>query len=84
MKKIENIEEKNKKMIQAAIEAGVSPDLAEDYVRGLTQSMLKATKMDAPKPSDEGILQLEQILKNLQMKDRKLNASGGLAGMLGE
>jgi hypothetical protein len=27
---------------------------------------------------------MEQIIKNLQMKDRKLNASGGLAGMLGE
>ena len=78
-----NIEEKNKKMIQAAIEAGVSPDLAEDYVTGLTQSMLKATKMDAPKPSDEGILQLEQILKNLKTEGktkRDLNADGGRIG----
>jgi hypothetical protein len=78
-----NIEEKNKKMIQAAIEAGVSPDLAEDYVRGITQSMLKATKMDAPKPSDEGILQLEQILKNLKTEGktkRDLNADGGRIG----
>tara|TARA_Y100000114_G_scaffold126660_1_gene123111 strand:- start:127 stop:2040 length:1914 start_codon:yes stop_codon:yes gene_type:complete len=78
-----NIEARNKDMIQAAIEAGVSPDLAEDYVRGLTQSMLKATKMDAPKPSDEGILQLEQILKNLKTEGktkRDLNADGGRIG----
>jgi hypothetical protein len=33
---------------------------------------------------DKDILQMETIKKNLIMKDRKLNASGGLAGMLGE
>jgi hypothetical protein len=32
----------------------------------------------------DDLLMMEQIIKNLQMKDRKLNASGGLAGMLGE
>ena len=41
----------------------------------------------SPVPSGttpDDLLMMEQILKNLQMKDRKLNASGGLAGMLGE
>ena len=33
---------------------------------------------------DKDILQLETIKKNLVMKDRKLNATGGLAHMLGE
>ena len=33
---------------------------------------------------DKDILTLETIKKNLIMKDRKLNATGGLAGMLGE
>ena len=33
---------------------------------------------------DKDILQMETIKKNLIMKDRKLNATGGLAGMLGE
>ena len=37
-----------------------------------------------PNVTDEGILELENILKNLQTKDRKLNASGGLAHMVGE
>ena len=32
----------------------------------------------------DDLLMMEQVIKNLQMKDRKLNASGGLAGMLGE
>ena len=34
--------------------------------------------------TSDDLLMMEQIIKNLQMKDRKLNASGGLAGMLGE
>ena len=32
----------------------------------------------------DDLLMMEQVIKNLRMKDRKLNASGGLAGMLGE
>ena len=34
--------------------------------------------------TDKDILQGEFILKNLKTKGRKLNASGGIAGMLGE
>jgi len=37
-----------------------------------------------PGVTDKDILQGEFILKNLKTKDRKLNASGGLAEMLGE
>ena len=37
-----------------------------------------------PGVTDKDILQGEFILKNLKTKGRKLNASGGLAGMLGE
>ena len=32
----------------------------------------------------DDLLMMEQVIKNLRMKDRKLNAAGGLAGMLGE
>ena len=50
------------------------------------------TLKNLPNVTDEGILELENILKNLATKDRKLNATGGrvslsaggLAGMLGE
>ena len=31
---------------------------------------------------EESILQMEQMIKNMEMKDRKLNAKGGLAGQL--
>ena len=44
--------------------------------------MNKAVTPGGTTPDD--LLMMEQIIKNLQMKDRKLNASGGLAGMLGE
>ena len=38
---------------------------------------------NVPKITDEGLLQLETIKKNLIMKDRKLHAAGGLAHILG-
>ena len=46
------------------------------------QAETKAPVPGGTTPDD--LLMMEQIIKNLQMKDRKLNASGGLAGMLGE
>ena len=39
---------------------------------------------ELPKVTDEGILELETILKNLSTEGRKLNASGGVARLLGE
>ena len=45
----------------------------------------KSFKSPVPgKVSQKDILQGEYILKNLKTKGRKLHASGGLAGMLGE
>jgi len=43
-----------------------------------------ARKKSTPKITDEGLLEMENIGKNLATKDRKLNASGGIARMLGE
>ena len=48
----------------------------------LPKMMEKGPVPGGTTPDD--LLMMEQIIKNLQMKDRKLNASGGLAGMLGE
>ena len=48
----------------------------------ILQAETKAPVPGGTTPDD--LLMMEQIIKNLQMKDRKLNASGGLAGMLGE
>ena len=45
----------------------------------------KVHKSPVPRTvTDKDILQGEFILKNLKTKGRKLNATGGLAGMLGE
>ena len=41
-------------------------------------------KKATPKITDQGLLEMENIQKNLATKDRKLNASGGLAHMVGE
>ena len=52
----------------------------------ISDTVLQA-ETKAPVPGGtipDDLLMMEQIIKNLQMKDRKLNASGGLAGMLGE
>ena len=43
-----------------------------------------AGKRATPKITDEGLLEMENIQKNLATQDRKLNASGGIARMLGE
>ena len=53
----------------------------------ISDTVLPKMMDQAPVPggtTPDDLLMMEQILKNLQMKDRKLNASGGLAGMLGE
>ncbi len=34
--------------------------------------------------SEEALLEMEQMLKNIRTRDRQLNAGGGLAYMLGE
>jgi hypothetical protein len=52
----------------------------------ISDTVLQA-ETKAPVPGGttaDDLLMMEQIIKNLQMKDRKLNAAGGLAGMLGE
>ena len=73
---------KTKKSFQKSIEEGKkgSPHAAPIFEH-LEQSF------KSPVPSgvtDKDVLQGEYILKNLKIKDRKLNASGGLAGMFGE
>jgi hypothetical protein len=37
-----------------------------------------------PKITEQGLIELENIQKNLKTKGRKLNATGGLAHLLGE
>ena len=47
--------------------------------------MEKSFTKDSPIPKDVSktdVLQMEQMIKNMKTKGRKLNAKGGLAGQL--
>jgi len=68
---------------KAAKEAGVKDEIAESMANNLDQMF------DSPIPkgaTDEVILELEQMIKNMTMKNtnRLTNANGGIARLLGE
>jgi len=72
---------KTRKSFMENIEQGKKNEFAAPIFEHLEKSF------KSPVPSgvtDKDILQGEVILKNLKTKGRKLNASGGLAHMLGE
>ena len=78
-------------MIGAGIKSGMSKESAEKLAKGLREA-IDVEDIIPRNVTDETILELEQMLKNLRTKGRKLNAtggrvslsSGGVAGMLGE
>ena len=76
-------------MIEAAVKQGFSRQEAKELAEGLTKTIEKSTGGSPPRfktATDEGIMDVEMMLKDLKTQGdgRKLNASGGLAGMLGE
>ncbi len=68
-------------MVSTGMDRGTAKEMAETLAEMVEQG---AGKKATPKITDEGLLELENIGKNLATKDRKLNASGGIARMLGE
>ena len=70
-------------LIDAGIKSGMSRESAEKLAKGLREA-IDVEDLITRNVTDKTILELEQMLKNLKTKDRKLNATGGLAGMLGE
>ena len=78
-------------LIDAGIKSGMSRESAEKLAKGLREA-IDVEDIIPRNVTDETILELEQMLKNLRTKGRKLNAtggrvslsSGGVAGMLGE
>ena len=78
-------------LIDASMKMGMSREAAEKLAKGLREA-IDIEDIIPRNVTDETILELEQMLKNLKTKDRKLNATGGrvslsaggLAGMLGE
>ena len=95
-KKMKTAKDKSKEMdkiTEALTKEFTDKGMDKKMVEDLIEMFLKARYPDyqkvktikaLPNVTDEAILELENIQKNLATKDRKLNASGGLAGMLGE
>ena len=74
-----------KKYVGEGMDEGMVRNLIDMFIKAKypDYSKVKAIK-DLPNVTSQGILELENILKNLATKGRKLNATGGLAKMLGE
>jgi len=76
--------ERKKEIVAEMMRKGIDRETAEDMADTLSKMAESAAgKLDTPKLTDEGILQLENILKNMETggKDkRSLNADGGRIG----
>ena len=73
-------------IIKEMVSTGMDRKTAKDFTETLSESLLKevGSKKGFPKVTEQGLIELENIQKNLLTKDRQLNSSGGLARMLGE
>lgn len=71
-------------MIEDMMKKGVDREMAEEMAGTISKMAENAAgKMDTPKLTDEGILQLENILKDMETGGktaRELNATGGRIG----
>jgi hypothetical protein len=75
------------KIIEEMISKGVDREMAETFAAMLSKKIMKEVgpKKATPEITEQGLLELENIQKNLITKDRrKLQAQGGLTTMLGE
>ena len=75
-----------KTIINDMIGRGIDRETAAEMAENLAEMVAKnAGKKASPNITDQGLLELENIQKNLVTKDRrKLQAQGGLTTMLGE
>ena len=77
-----------KKIIRDMIAGGIDEDtayaFAEKMAKEMKESAAPQLTSSPPKITEQGLLELENIQKNLITKDRKLQATGGLTTMLGE
>jgi len=73
------------KIVEDMVSKGTDRATAKQMAETLAEMVAQgARKKATPKITDEGLLEMENIGKNLATTDRKLNASGGIARMLGE
>ena len=77
-----------KKIIKDMIDGGIDEDTAYAFAEKMAKEMKEAAApqltSSPPKITEQGLLELENIQKNLLTKGRKLQATGGLTTMLGE
>ena len=78
--------EQTNAMIEAAVKMGMDKEQAEFVAKGFAKAAERAAGFprNAPEPTDQGILELETILKNLKTggkPSRSLNADGGYVGL---
>tara|TARA_R110000796_G_scaffold27045_2_gene74764 strand:- start:1591 stop:2385 length:795 start_codon:yes stop_codon:yes gene_type:complete len=72
-------------IIEDMMSKGIDRETAEKFAENLALQVSKAAgKKATPKITEQGLLELENIQKNIITKDRKLQAQGGLTTMLGE
>jgi hypothetical protein len=91
-RKIKKVDDDIKKYKQTITKQMLDGGIDEDTAYSFAEKMAKEMKENAapqltsspPKITEQGLLELENIQKNLLTKDRKLQAQGGLTTMLGE
>jgi len=72
-------------IIKDMVSKGIDREIAVEAAENLSKEVAKsAGKKSIPKITEQGLLELENIQKNLITKDRKLQSQGGLTTMLGE
>ena len=80
----DNIIKYKNEMIEDMLKKGVDREMAEEMAETISKMAGNAAgKMDTPKLTDEGIMQLENILKDMETGGktaRELNATGGRIG----
>ena len=79
-------EAQNDLLIKEALKLGMDREQAVKMVKSLEENMEKTMGLapNLPKPTEQGILELETILKNLKTSGkskRSLNADGGYIGL---
>ena len=74
-----------KSIINDMVGRGIDKETAAEMAENLAKMVeTGAGKGSTPNITEQGLLELENIQKNLLTKDRKLQAQGGLTTMLGE
>jgi len=74
-------------IVDDMVSKGVDRKTAEEMAETLSKMVSDQSghsQRATPKITDQGLLEMENIQKNLITKDRKLQATGGLTTMLGE